>query len=175
MKNNRKKIAIDMDGVLADIDAHFVSWYAKEYNEIIPREQRRGVPESESFPDKTAVQRYVRTYDFFRTAPLMPGAVEAVKALMERYDVFIVSAAMEFPLSLSEKLQWLNEHFPFISWKNIVFCGDKSIIDADYMIDDHCKNLDSFKGKALLFDAAHNVNVAHHQRCHSWDEILTLL
>jgi 5'(3')-deoxyribonucleotidase len=94
---------------------------------------------------------------------------------MEHYEVYIVSAAMEFPLSLPEKYEWLQEHFPFISWRNIIFCGDKSVIDTDFMIDDHCKNLDFCKGKAIMFHAFYNVHHNHHTRVKNWKEVLTLL
>ena len=119
------------------------------------------------------MQRYVHTAGFFRTLPLIPGSVAAVKSLMEHFDLYIVSAAMEFPLSLYEKKQWLEEYFPFISWKNIVFCGDKSIIKTDYLIDDHLKNLDNFSGVSLMFTASHNVNFNQHHRLNNWQEILT--
>ena len=91
---------------------------------------------------------------------------------MQDFNVYIVSAAMEFPLSLYEKKQWLEEHFPFISWKNIVFCGDKRIIKTDYLIDDHLKNLDHFSGIPLMFTAKHNIHHNHHQRMNNWEEIL---
>jgi 5'(3')-deoxyribonucleotidase len=95
--------------------------------------------------------------------------------LQENYDIFIVSAAMEFPNSLIEKHDWLQEHFPFISWKNIVFCGDKRVIDTDYLIDDHLKNLDFCKGMPILFTASHNINVTKHKRVDNWQEVLALL
>lgn len=91
---------------------------------------------------------------------------------MEHFDVYIVSAAMEFPLSLYEKKQWLEEYFPFVSWKNIVFCGDKSIVKTDYLIDDHLKNLDHFTGVSLMFAASHNIYHNHHKRFNNWEEIL---
>ncbi len=174
MKNStqRVSIAVDMDGVLADSEAQFLRWYEKETGIKVDRLTFIGVPENECLPDKTAVKRYVNTAGFFRTLPLIEGGVEALKKLMERFDVYIVSAAMEFPLSLFEKKQWLEEHFPFISWKNICFCGDKSIIHTDYLIDDHIRNLDSFRGTPLLFSAAHNANVTHHKRHNNWAEIL---
>ncbi|WP_443947593.1 5' nucleotidase, NT5C type [Pedobacter sp. AW1-32] len=56
-----------------------------------------------------------------------------------------------------------------------MFCGDKSIIDTDYLIDDHCKNLDVCKGKALMFTAFHNVNKDHHQGISHWTEIHDVL
>lgn len=94
---------------------------------------------------------------------------------MKEYEIYIVSAAMEFPQSLPEKLEWLKEHFPFIPWTHIVFCGDKSLINTDYMIDDHPKNLDKFKGTTIMFNAAHNTYIDHHQRANSWTEVLALL
>ena len=34
--------------------------------------------------------------------------------------------------------------FSFYILEKYVFCGDKSIIKTDYLIDDHLKNLDNF-------------------------------
>jgi 5'-nucleotidase len=171
-KPRRISIAVDMDGVLADTETHFIQYYEKESGEKVDRNTLLGKPESLAFPDHTAVRRYVHTPGFFRSLPLIEGGPQAIKTLMIDFDVYIVSAAMEFPLSLYEKKQWLEEHFPFISWKNIVFCGDKSIIKTDYMIDDHLKNLDNFSGIPLMFTASHNVYVNQYHRLNNWDEIL---
>lgn len=171
----KKTIGIDMDGVLADIESHWLNLYERDYGIRLSAEIFKGVKESDAFPDKTAVEKYVFTPGFFRTLPVMEGAVEAVKKLAEDYEIYIVSAAMEFPLSLFEKREWLTEHFPFISWKNIIFCGDKSVIATDYLIDDHCKNLDYCKGTPIMFSAGHNANLNHHVRANSWSEVLTLM
>ena len=170
-----KRIAVDMDGVLADTDAHYLTWYYNTYGVRIPYEHMVGKSEGEGFPEEGAIRRFILSPGFFRTLPVIPGAVEAVRELMEDYEIFIVSAAMEFPLSLPEKYEWLQEHFPFIPWTHIVFCGDKSLINTDYMIDDHPKNLDKFKGTTIMFNAAHNANIDHHQRVRSWTEVLALL
>ena len=170
----RKTIAIDMDGVIADTTTHFIYWYEKESGIRVERSVFDGIPESEALPDG-AVRKFVYSPTFFRTLPVMPGAQEAVKNLSENFDVYIVSAAMEFPQSLFEKHEWLQEHFPFISWKNIIFCGDKSIIGTDYMIDDHVRNLDCCQGKTLMFHAGHNIHVDHHRRVNNWPEILEIM
>lgn len=175
MKTKKPIIAIDMDGVIADTETHFINWYARDYGVLVTREELIGKPESEAFPDKQAVWKFVNAPGFFRTVPVMPGAIAALKALMDDFEIYIVSAAMEFPQSLSEKQAWLGEHFPFISWKNIIFCGDKSVIATDYMIDDHFKNLDFCKGKPILFHAAHNSMTERHFRVHSWDEVQAFL
>lgn len=163
-----------MDGVLADIEESFMDWYEREHGIRVPRSERLGVWESEGFPDKTAIKRYVYTPGFFRGIPVMEGAVAAVQKLMEDYDVYVVSAATEFPQCLNEKMEWLAEYFPFISWKNIILCGDKSLVHTDYLIDDHCKNLDFCHGKPIMFNASHNVNQNHHVRVMNWKEVLDL-
>lgn len=167
-----KSIAVDMDNVIADVESHYIDWYERDYGVRIDKERLLGLPELEAFPDKTAVRRFLYTPGFFRTVPVMPGAREAVQKLTQRYKVYIVSAAMEFPQSLPEKYEWLQEHFPFITWRQIIFCGDKSIINTDYMIDDHVKNLDYCRGKGLLYTACHNININHHVRLNNWDEVL---
>jgi 5'-nucleotidase len=167
-----KTIAIDMDGVLADVEPQLIKYYEQHYGIVITSKDIQGFSENEAFPEDAGKRLMANTPGFFRTLDVMPGAVEAVKKLMGRYNVFIVSAATEFPLSLPEKIEWLKEHFPFISWKNIVLCGDKSIIKTDYLIDDHCKNLDFAIGKPILFHAHHNTKVEHHLRVRNWGEVL---
>lgn len=164
------RIAIDMDNVMADITTHYLTYYEKEHGIKVDLQTIQGVPEGEALPDG-AIRKFLNTPGFFRTAPVMPGSQEVIKALTEKYEVFIVSAAMEFPLSLKEKLEWLNEHFPFISWHNIVFCGSKTIVEADYMIDDYDKNLRHFKGEKLLFTAPHNINLTDYKRVNNWEEV----
>ena len=174
MNTKRKTIAIDMDGVIADTEAHFITWYEREYGIRLAKEIFNGKSESEALPNGAA-RKFVYTQGFFRTLPVMEGAKEAVLQLMNSFDIYIVSAAMEFPQSLPEKYEWLQEHFPFIPWNNIIFCGDKSIIGTDYMIDDHVRNLDCCKGKTFLFTAGHNVGIERHTRVNNWNEILEVL
>ncbi|QNL48623.1 5'(3')-deoxyribonucleotidase [Olivibacter sp. SDN3] len=170
----KQSIAIDMDGVLADTETQYLNFYQQIYGESLSREIFTNVPEGDALPNG-AVMEFLFTPGFFRSLPVMDSAVAAVRKLQQKYDIYIVSAAMEFPLSLYEKKEWLTEYFPFIHWQHIIFCGDKSIIDTDYMIDDYCKNLDYCKGKPILFTAGHNLNVKHHTRVNNWNEVVKLL
>ncbi|UII25464.1 5'(3')-deoxyribonucleotidase [Fulvivirga maritima] len=166
----RKSIAIDMDHVLADIEQQMIKWYSDKYGVQVEAETLKGKPEQEAFPDREKLRDLLFMPGFFRTAAVIEGGIEAVKQLSEDFEVYIVSAAMEFPQSLAEKKEWLTEHFPFISWKNIVFCGDKGIIDTDFMIDDHMKNLNHCKGRGILFTANHNANIDYDVRVNNWKE-----
>jgi 5'(3')-deoxyribonucleotidase len=177
-KNNgtsKPSIAVDMDGVLADVYARFLEMHILDSGDLFSADFLFGKPEAVAFPH---ILKHVNSPGFFRSADLIAGCREVMEQLNEDYAVFIVSAAMEFPNSLKEKYDWLTEHFPFIHWSQIVLCGSKSLINTDIMIDDHFKNLDFFKGsKTLLFTQPHNANAdpGRHIRVHSWEEIAKLL
>jgi len=102
--------------------------------------------------------------------PLIEDSKEIIEALNNKYEVFIVSAAMEFKYSLYEKFEWLDEHFPFIPWKRRVFCGDKSIVNGDVLIDDHDFNLSVFAGRPIVFTAPHNVHYTEYERMDKWKD-----
>lgn len=170
----KKRLIIDMDGVLADVYQQFIAMEEKESGHKINNDDLKGKEEYEAF---TNGRKHVNSKGFFSNAPLMENAAPALQALNEKYDVFIVSAAMEFPGSLVEKYEWLAAHFPFITWQQIVFCGSKSVVQGDIMIDDHFKNLDNFKGQTLLFTQPHNDghDERGHTRVKGWKEIAAML
>ena len=169
-----QRLAVDMDGVLADVYEQFFRYDERDFGKRRPLEEVIGVEERKAFP---YINQYVYAKGFFRTAPVVKDSVEILTELNNTYEVFIVSAAMEFPQSLPEKLEWLNEHFSFLTWQQFVFCGSKTIVDADIMIDDHFKNLDLFKGITILFSQPHNQlkSAGRHKRADSWKEIASLL
>ena len=169
-----QRIAVDMDGVLADVYPKFFYYDEMENGRRKTIEEVTGKAELDAFE---GIRKYVTSPGFFRDLSPVPDSQDVLKKLHDRYEVFIVSAATEFPLSLGEKHDWLNEHFPFISWKQMIFCGVKSIVDADIMIDDHFKHLDAFKNSTILFSQPHNLlrNAGRHKRVHTWLEIADIL
>lgn len=165
-----KRILIDMDEVIADVYPKFLDIFEREFG-------RRPAPDEfygkkiYDLPDAARIRDYLHEPGFFRDLPLMPDCREVIRELSEHYEIFINSAAMEFRHSLSDKYDWLQEHFSFIPWRNIVFCGDKRALQGDFMIDDHVKNLRHFQGTPLLFTASHNVHESDFVRLNNWQEV----
>lgn len=171
-----KRLIIDMDDVLADATGQFINFYEKEFGIRVSRESLNHKDEMQRFPDHhEAVYNFTFRKDFFRTMAVKESSQEVVKKLNLHYELFIVSSAMEFPNSLSEKLEWLAEHFPFLHWKQFVFCGSKTIVFGDYMIDDLPHNLEKFNGEKLMFTAPHNMQHNHFKRVNNWKEVEALL
>lgn len=168
-----KRLIIDMDDVMADATGQFIRFYEKEFGSPITREQLNFKEEMEGFPahHQKIVYRFIFQKDFFRTMEVKENAQEIVRKLNEKYELFIVSSAMEFPNSLNEKLDWLTEHFPFLHWKQFVFCGSKAVVYGDYMVDDMIHNLERFNGEKFIFTAPHNLQHNHFSRLNNWKEV----
>jgi 5'-nucleotidase len=171
-----KRLIIDMDDVLADTTGQFINYYERDFGVRVDRAVLNGKEEGEGFPDNhSALRKYPYQENFFRTIAAHDYSQEVLEKLNAKYEIFIVSAAMEFPQSLNEKLSWLAEHFPFLSWKQFVFCGNKAVVHGDYMIDDLPRNLLKFNGEKFIFTAPHNTHIEGFRRVNNWKEIGDIL
>jgi 5'(3')-deoxyribonucleotidase len=168
-----KRIAVDMDEVLADALGELIRRYNKEFAENLTVESMWGHWMVEVLPPsrQDRVLAYLHQKDFFEDLGVIPDSQRVLERLARHHEIFIATAAMEFPASFGPKYRWLGRHFPFLSPARYVFCGDKSILHADYLIDDMPRHLDGLQGKGLLFTAAHNARVHGYHRMNHWLEI----
>ena len=166
-----KRIAVDMDEVMADVAPKLLEAFVEIVGRRPAPEEFRG-QKLYHLPEAKLVRKVLFERGFFADLPVMEGAREGIAELQRHYEVFIVTAATDFRNSLEDKFDWLDRHFPNIPWKNRVFCGDKSIVQADYMIDDHPHNLEVFQGKGILFTAYHNVDEHRFERVDDWEQVL---
>ena len=74
----RKRLIVDMDGVLADVYQQFINFEKRESGNTILLEDLNGVDEVKAFPNG---EKHVRQKDFFRTAPIISEAQETLKQL----------------------------------------------------------------------------------------------
>ena len=138
-----KRICVDMDEVIADAVTEHLLRYNRDYQGSITKEDLHGkwIWDVVSADRHSRLDEYLRSDDFFDVLEVMPDAQRVLNALQSNYEVFIATAAMEVPTSFNSKYRWLGQHFPFISPMHIVYCGDKSILSADYLIDDNPRQL----------------------------------
>ena len=176
-QQDRKIIAVDMDEVIADALGEHLNRYNRDHasatQPAITLGDLRGrrlwqVAPAHHHP---VIDNYLRDDDFFRVLRVMPDSQRVLHRLQSRYDVFIASAAMEVPTSFAAKYAWLAEHFPFIPSSHIVFCGDKSILRADYLIDDNPRQLRSFRGEGILYTSPANIHITGYRRVDNWQAV----
>ena len=169
----KERVIIDMDEVIADTMGKMVSWYKLEYGGEVDHTVMKEGSWVSGFPEEHRHLIRQRLFEpgFFRDIPVMANSQDVLKEMNDRYEIFIVSAAVEFPNSLKDKLEWLLEHFPFLSWRQLVLCGDKRMITGDHMIDDHGRNLLHFNGEKYLYTSFHNLDVKGYRRVDNWLDV----
>jgi 5'-nucleotidase len=168
-----KRIAIDMDETIADALGKHITLYNEAFGGSIHRDDLHGREIGDAVPPEhfAATDAMVHTLTFFEDLDVFPDAQEVIRELQSRYEVFISSSAMEVPQSLAAKYSWLKTHFPFIPPSHIVFCGDKSVLAVDYLIDDSARHFARFRGEGILFSAPHNRLVKGYRRVESWPDV----
>jgi 5'-nucleotidase len=168
----RLRIAIDMDEVMADALGEHLTRYNAAFGACLTAADVRGRHLEECVPpeQRQAVEALLDAA-FFENLAVMPDCQAVIAELAARHEVIIASAAMDVPCSFDPKYRWLQRHFPFIPPSHILFCGDKAVVDADYLIDDRARHFARFKGRGLLFSAPHNAAEHRYPRVSSWAEV----
>lgn len=93
----RKRIAIDMDQVLADMEVSFIELYKKEYQVEFDSIEDY-MTENSDFDIVTVIKELyplINTYEFFRRIPVMKDAQRVLRELNDHYDLYIATAAMD--------------------------------------------------------------------------------
>ncbi|HVA28676.1 MAG TPA: hypothetical protein VNF68_10870 [Candidatus Baltobacteraceae bacterium] len=140
------RVAVDVDGVIADIFA--------------------GVRTAQDLGEA------MREPGFFTRLQPIAGALEGLLAIARAYDVIVVSSAMHVPHAFAEKFAWLRRHLPWLEPDRIVFCGDKRVVAAEVLIDDGSHHLATFGGHGILFASPLNADDPWPHRVERWSELL---
>jgi 5'-nucleotidase len=171
--SRRLRIAVDMDEVLADALGKQLRTYNDHFGAHVTPGALHGVELADIVPQEHQkwVLGMLHQPGFFADLEWIPGAQEEMERLCAVHDVFIASAATEFPTSFVDKLNWLNRHLPQVPRHRVVFCGEKSVLNVNYLIDDTPQHFVGLNGVGLLFDAPHNRGDKTHYRVHGWREV----
>ncbi|NKI31978.1 5' nucleotidase, NT5C type [Croceivirga thetidis] len=166
-------IFVDMDEVLADTYQAHIDIYNSEFGTSFTKKDADGKDFWKCVPveNQQSVKDHAWQKDFFKNLKVMENSQEILKELSAQNEVYIASAAMQFPNSLKEKSDWLDEHFPFIDWRYRILCGHKHILKGDVLIDDRPFHLERFTGRSIIFTSPHNVNTKEFERASTWLEI----
>jgi 5'(3')-deoxyribonucleotidase len=162
-----------MDEVMADALAEHLRRYNRDHEDQLTLKDLHGKKlwDVVAIDRHNALEGYLRSEDFFERLTVMPESQRVMRLLQQKYEVYIATAAMEVPTSFHQKFHWLERHFPFIPPSHIVYCGDKSIVRADYLIDDNPRQLRRFLGEGILFTSPHNIAVKGFRRVNDWLEV----
>lgn len=173
MVDRVKRICVDMDEVMADALGEHLLRYNSHFGEQLTTADLHGkwLWDVVTTDRHEVLENYLRSEDFFESLAVMPESQRVLRRLQTKYEIFIATAAMEVPTSFDQKYRWLEKHFPFIRPSHIVYCGDKGILRADYLIDDNPRQLRRFEGEGILYSSPHNALVTGYRRVKDWLEV----
>jgi 5'(3')-deoxyribonucleotidase len=164
-----------MDEVMADALAEHVRRCEAQFGLRLTASELRGRHVHEAVGPSLAARVLALTdASFFEDLAVMPGAQDVIAELSEEHEIVIATAAMDVPCSFEPKFRWLARHFPFIPPSHIVFCGDKSVLDVDDLIDDSPRHFARLRGRGILFSAPHNCHETRYLRVDSWEDVREL-
>ena len=128
-----KRLYVDMDGVLVDFDS--------------------GVNRLNKMTRAAYANDPKNAPGVFALMDPIPGAIEAINRLDEKFDVYILSTApWNNPSAWSDKLNWVKQHLGERFKKRLILSHHKDLLRGDFLIDDWGKHgTSNFPGKWIQF------------------------
>ncbi len=134
---SNKIVYIDMDGVIVDFESGI--------NKLSPdiRNEYFG--------------RYEDVPGIFSLMKPMPDAIESVKKIAQKYEVFILSTApWNNPTAWSDKVIWLQKYFGSDKnspiYKKVILSHYKNLNQGNFLIDDRdAHGTNDFEGEFIKF------------------------
>ena len=134
MKNSKKILYIDMDGVLVDFQSGINS-LSKEYFEKYNN-------------------RYDEAPKIFSLMQPIENAIFSFNLLSKYFDTYILSTSpWDNPTALQDKQDWVKKYIRESAKKRLIFSHHKNLNKGAYLIDDNpdWNGADKFQGKLIHF------------------------
>jgi len=179
-----------MDNTLVNFDKEFAKRWAVARpgdgpDAVLNREHFELEMNFEAEAKSTAVE-IMSAAGFFIEFEPMPGAIEAVKEMVdtEGFSVFFCTAPLplQYETCVAEKFAWVRKHFGEKYLSKIIITRDKTVVKGTVLIDDKPKITGACEEPEwthIVFTQSYNKNVDAQHRMVDWsqwrDVVLPLL
>lgn len=181
----KKRIMVDMDEVITT--GGFLYLINKYTNANYTEEDFKTYYMEDILDDKKEFFKWFQNYNVYDYSTLYDNVYEVLEKLNNEYELFIGTSYIlkeiinDTAFLIPQKYEYLLKNFTFLNPYNIIFLGNKSVLDVDIKIDDRIDNLSGAKTK-LLFTAYHNKDISDNElkklgiiRVNNWLDIEKIL
>ncbi len=183
------RILCDMDSVVVDVMSSWLRMYNRDYNDCLTVDDIVSLDIEKYIKTECGkgIYEYLRMKGFFRQAEPYPEAQDGIQKLFNtENDIWFVAApVLDTKYFMHETIEWVEEHYPQIGSKKIIFCLDKGIINGHVLIDDVFENFNGFCGVKVLFERPWNqhitpaklsdINDTQCVKTGNWDNIIDIV
>lgn len=181
----KKRIMVDMDEVITT--GGYLKLINMYGNTNYKEEDFKSYYMEEVIDNKKDFFEWFKNYNVYDYSTLLDNVYEVLEKLSHEYEIFIGTSYIlrdiieDTAFLIPYKYEYLLKNFPFLDPYNIIYLGNKSVLDVDIKIDDRIDNLSGAKVK-LLFTAYHNKDIGDDElknlgiiRVDSWKDIEKVL
>lgn len=173
-KNFRFKVGLDVDDVLLPCSMLAIEWANRDYKLNPPLTLQEIKSWNPTGGRTDIIYQYFHNEEFFKSQRPLEGAVEFVKKLSKKAEVFFVTAVD--PLYMGIRAEQLQKYFPDVPAKNYIPAYRKDIVDLDFLLDDGAHNIISSNVKyPVLFRRPWNAGMTGLLSVNTYDEFLNLV
>lgn len=176
----KRRILLDVDGVLADFVGPVISWANGLRRAGDPPYTRQGITEFDLLKAWGIghmwgeLDRLVVRPGFCDALDPVPGAREFLFDLQQVADVVIVTSPWKSsPTWCFERRNWLEKRLGYTG--EVVFTKRKDLVRGDVLIDDAAEHTDTFPGVGLLLDQPWNQHATKSIRVHNFRQAIDRL
>jgi len=171
MKTPAKIIAIDVDDVCLSLIDNWLLHYNRDFKDNLTSDKiiDWNISKFVKPSAKKAIYEYAENAEIYKTAKPVKNALKGVNLIKEcGYRVIYVTANNPY----NSKFDWLLKNEFLDDHKDFVSAYDKSLILANYLIDDKYENVIEFGGKGILFNRPWNEYFLCRNRVENWNDII---
>lgn len=158
-----KIIVTDMDDVLVSLLDAWIDYFNTKYNKSVKYEDITDWDMLKFYPDLTEKELHesLNTEELWKAVKPIKESVIYLKKLYDEGYKILVCTACYFTNIAVKLINCLFPNYPFLTYKDIIICYDKSLIKCDYIIDDYHENIKNSKATRFLMNAPYNRNISN--------------
>lgn len=154
-------VLVDMDSIIVNFMDGLLDAYASAGGEAVYTDDIKGWDMGRYVQDPTLLFDCMYRKGFFRNLKPLPGALDALMELQSLGHNIVIVTSPCTPHSASEKIEWLDEHCPFLGTKDYFIGHHKWMVRGDVLIDDGLHNARGYRERhpdALIATIAYPYN-----------------
>ncbi len=164
MKESKKIVLIDMDGVIADFRKSFEKEVLKNGWEILEEENKMHIRVKNDNDNKRRI--FINSQKgFYLNLEPIENSILAISEMLNDKNLevfFCTTPSKKYKHCVPEKYRWIEKYFGFKATEKIIMTRDKTLVKGDFLIDDKPEILGAVKNpdwEHIYFTQPYNKNL----------------